>query len=70
MTSDFDIPTLIALVAHFGGCAQCCDDHGEFPESVSCYCCCHDGAEERWADTLQAAARNLFGPRKKEEWEQ
>lgn len=39
-----------AIVEHFGGCAQCREEHGGYPESVSCYCSCHDGAEGRWPD--------------------
>jgi hypothetical protein len=43
------------LVAHFGGCVNCVDDHGSYPESVSCYCNCHDGAEKRWPALREAA---------------
>jgi hypothetical protein len=31
-------------------CEACCDEHGENPQSVSCYCGCHSSRrdEARW----------------------
>jgi hypothetical protein len=38
-----------AILAHMA-CPQCLDEHGENPQSVSCYCGCHHSQrdEQRW----------------------
>jgi hypothetical protein len=50
---------LVETLRHFAGCVECYEDHGSYPESVSCYCRCHDGAEERWPYNKRRALKIL-----------
>lgn len=51
--------TLLKLVEHFGGCTHCCETHGSYPESISCYCDCHRGAAGRWPELEKNAIAAL-----------
>ncbi len=49
-------------------CMNCMDTHGSFPQSVSCYCHCHEGvdSEERWP-SVRADVLTALGPETKSE---
>lgn len=44
-------------------CAKCVDEHGENPQSVSCYCECHDSVrdEARWPTVRALVLAALAG---------
>lgn len=42
-------------------CAKCMAEHLENPQSVSCYCGCHNSTRDaQWWDANQAAARDAY----------
>lgn len=53
-----DVADALAIAEHFGGCDNCCEQHGDMPSSVSCYCDCHRGQEGRW-QAIQKRWREL-----------
>ena len=54
-------PSISEVIRHFAGCETCFEDHGSYPESVSCYCKCHEGYEERWAKLKDMTRHILAG---------
>jgi len=42
-------------------CEECIDEHGENPQSVSCYCSCHSSPRDhdRWPKVREAVLKAL-----------